>query len=508
MHPKPNALVESLQRHDVYPHKVESIRVLQTHISWVILTGTFAYKIKKPVDLGFVDFSTLAKREFCCREELRLNGRLAPQLYLGVVPICGTADRPVIDGTGEPIEYAVKMKEFPQAALLDRVLQRGELQPDDISRVAAQVARFHSQIEVASANTTYGDSQSIWQSIDESLQQLLKRTTDPAWRSRIDNLQDWISHEFGRLPKTLANRRANGFIRECHGDMHLGNMILDGHDIVIFDGIEFSLSLRWIDVMSEVAFLVMDLEHRSHCDGAYRFLNAYLERTGDYAGLEVLPLYLVYRALVRAKVDAIRSQQSDLDKNQRQAIVDEFHGYIELAERFTNHLSPQLLITHGVSGSGKTTATQPLVEKLRAIRIRSDVELKRAFGFAALDRTDSCLNADLYSSANKRRNYERLADLSRTVLQSGFSVIVDATFLKRADRMNFRKLADELGVPFAIVACSTSPELLRRRITERQMAGVDASEATIAVLEGQLRSIEPLGEDERVWQQDETRPNV
>ena len=278
--------------------------------------------------------------------------------------------------------------------------------------------------------------------------------------------------------------------------MHLGNMILnDGDEVVIFDCIEFNESFRWIDVISEVAFLVMDLEDRGYPKLAHRFLNAYLEWTGDYGGLVVLPFYLTYRALVRAKVDEIRCEQDDMNAAERKCLVDDLHGYLEQARRFTMMPPPMLIITHGVSGSGKTTGTQPLVEELGAIRIRSDVERKRLFGLDPHSRIDSQID-NAYSDRTNQRTYDRLAKLATTIIRAGFPVIVDATFLRRSDRDQFRHLSEELNVPFVVVSFQASQEELRRRVLARETQGNDVSEAGLDVLEHQLRVKEPLQGDE------------
>ncbi len=264
--------------------------------------------------------------------------------------------------------------------------------------------------------------------------------------------------------------------------------------MTLFDRIEFNASMRWIDVMSDVAFLVMDLRDRRRPDLASVWLNAYLSRTGDYEGLRVLAFYTVYRAMVRAKVACLRLAQ--IDGDQRSASLDEFHGYLALAHQEIERPSPTLVITHGVSGSGKTTRARALVEN-GAVAIRSDVERKRLAGLAATARTASTVGGGLYSSDADRRTYERLAQLARTILRAGFPVVVDAAFLKRWQRDLLRAVAIEIGVPFVIADCTAPPSVLRDRVTRRLNRGADASEATLDVLAAQLATEEPLGPDEQ-----------
>ncbi len=486
--------IEKMLNPTAFPHSVDGIELLQTHISWVTLTGQFAYKIKKPVDFGFLDFSTIQRRKHFCEEELRLNGRLAPDLYLDVVPITANGDQLVIGGDTCPIEFAVKMRQFQQSDLLSEVVKRHELVPSHIDRLAGQIARFHQSINVAGPESDFGTDAAVWQPVAENFDRLLSGPHDE-WTPRIQQLRDWSQSEHVCLATVFADRKQRGFIRECHGDMHLGNMILDGDDITVFDGIEFNDRLRWIDVISEVAFVVMDLKDLSESALGHRFLNAYLERTGDYAGLKVMRFYEAYRAMVRAKVDHIRSEQSDLTPSDKEEILEDCHHYITLAERITRTTKPRLYITHGVSGSGKTTGTQQLIEDVGAIRVRSDVERKRLLGLSANENTSTA--QDAYTAGHSRRTYDRLAALSRSVLKAGYSVVVDATFLRKADRAHFRHLADELTVPFHIVPFTAEPNELRRRIDSRAKFQSDASEATVNVLEQQMKSLEPLSAEER-----------
>ncbi len=465
--------------------------MLETHISWVILAGGEALKIKKPVDLGFADFSTLERRRHFCEEEIRLNGRLAPQLYREAVAITGTDEAPVIGGDGPAIEYAVRMQRFPQEDLLPHVLRRGELSAGLLEDTARQIARLHQQIAVARDDSQFGTPDQIIAPVRENFRHLEHDDLSPQTRETVAALKQWSEEEFARLHDRFAARRADGFIRECHGDMHLGNMVLLDGQVTIFDGIDFNENLRWIDVLSELAFLVMDLEDRGRPDLAHRVLNVYLEETGDYTGLAVWSFYLTYRALVRAKVAAIRLSQNGIEPDERDDQLAEFHGYLELATRYTAPPAPMLIITHGVTGSGKSTGSLPLIEELGAIRVRSDVERKRLNGLRPRDHSGSATGEGIYTSAMHAKTYGRLHELADALLTAGQVTIVDATFLKRAHRDRFRKLAAEHRVPFAILAFEADEPVLRNRIRSRQQAGTDASEAGLAVLERHLRGLEP-----------------
>ncbi len=483
--------LEALQNPDLFDHPVSGFELIETHISWVLLTGHFAYKIKKPVDLGFVDFSTLRKRHHYCLEELRLNRRLAPMLYLGVVPLCGSPRQPTIGGPGRPFEYAVKMRQFAEQNRLDRLLRRGELQPSHIDRLAVTVARFHSEAAPADQHGGHGRPQEIHEHVMDNFNTLLQLDVITREKHAVEQIQEWSSSHFRNILPLLQERRREGHIRECHGDMHLQNMVLLEGEVVVFDCIEFNPDLYWIDTMSELAFVVMDLESRGRADLAFRFLNRELEQSGDYAGLGVMDYYLCYRAMVRAKVAGIRLSQQESSANRNELLE-----YLSLARRYTAERRPRLFITHGPSGCGKSFLSQRLLEQISAIRIRSDVERKRLCGLAPEATSHSAPDRGIYTVQRSREVYQRLLDLADAALQHGFPVIVDATFLRQEQRAMFHALAQRRTVPFTILDFRAPPELLRRRIRQRRSEGRDPSEATLEVLERQLASAEPLTRQE------------
>jgi aminoglycoside phosphotransferase family enzyme/predicted kinase len=469
--------------------------VIETHISYVLLAGAFAYKIKKAVRFEFLDFTTLAQRRFFCHEELRLNRRLAPLIYLDVVPISGTMDAPVFGGDGVAIEYAVKMRQFDQAGLLSRVIERDELTSAVIDALAREVAAFHTKAPRASTDLQYAQSGHVRQLARDNFTQMRSAPHDAHDGSNLERLHEWTESEGARLTEALDRRRHDGFVRECHGDLHLGNIALIDGRITLFDCLEFNPSMRWSDVMSDVAFLVMDLHDRNRPDLAARFLSAYLEDTSDYEGLTVLPFYIVYRALVRAKVASMRLAQP-ASRDERAAVLGQYRTYLDLAVHQSERRRPSIVITHGVTGSGKTVRSQALVESMGAVRVRSDVERKRLFGLDANARSESPIGGGLYTDDASRRTYARLTALARTIAAAGFTAVLDAAFLKREQRDLVRKVANDLDVPFIIADCSAPAAALKERVSRRFEANNDASEATLAVLERQLASDEPLAPDE------------
>ncbi len=484
-------LIAALRDPRRYPHAAKSVQVIETHISWLLLAGDYAYKIKKALDLGFLDYSTLDARHFCCDEEIRLNRRTAPDIYLDAVSIGGSPDDPAFDAQ-PAIEYAVRMRRFASARLMDSLLLRGKMSAKHIDHLAATIFSFHASLPAADPASVFGTGASILAAAQQNFVQLRLHLTDTTDVESLALLQAATEAEYAACEKLFETRRAFGFVRECHGDLHLGNIVLDGDEPVPFDCIEFNPSLRWIDVMSEIAFTVMDLLHRDHPRYAWRLLNACLEASGDYAGVSVLRFYLAYRATVRAKVCAIRAGQAHTSKRASLTELAACRSYLALARQFLQQRRPALIVTHGLPGSGKTTFSQLALEQMGAIRIRSDVERKRIFGLGTLE-SSAARGGDIYSPEATRRTYARLHELARELLAAGFTVIVDAAFLKREERETFRELAQDMAAPFAIASLHAEQAALRQRVRLRRN---DASEADVAVLQLLQKSQQPLSAQE------------
>lgn len=493
-------LIAALGNPACYPHPVTRIDVLETHISWIILTGGNAYKIKKPVNLGFLDFSTLEARRHCCEEELRLNRRLAPSAYEAVVPVTGSTGSPRLYGQGAAIEYAVKMREFPQSALASQMLARGALGETHIDALAARIAAFHHETGVAARGCPYGTPEAVIAAARENFTQLARLIPKADDQGQIAELRAWTENEYQTHWALFAERHAEGWVRECHGDLHLNNIVMLDGMLTPFDCIEFDPALRWIDVMSEVAFLVMDLMDRRRPDLAWRFVNAYLE-AGDaletYTSIGVLRFYVVYRSLVRAKVHALRASQEGNTTAGRERLMAASRGYMRLAQCCAHARQPAIILMHGLSGSGKSMLAQALAEDIGAIRLRSDIERKRLGGLSPLARSNSKLDSGIYAAELTLTTYHRLLDLTRAITSAGYAVVVDATFLKRWQRTLFRREARVRGLPIAIVGTTASEATLRARIMTRLASGTDASEANAAVLTHQLAQFEPLAADEQ-----------
>lgn len=484
-------LVRALCDPNRYPHPVDRVKVIETHISYVLLAGDFAYKIKKPVSLGFLDFSRLHRRHFFCEEELRLNARFAPQIYVDVVPICGTPESPRWGG-GAPIEYAVRMRRFSQGSVALALAANRELAGEEGEALAAMMAAMHGGAPTAGRGAPFGRPELIGQQARANFDALHRLLDGEIPLALLGELSAWTEVMLERLAPMFAERQAKGAVRELHGDLHLGNICwLDGGPAA-FDCLEFDPSLRWIDVMSEVAFLVMDLlDHGLHA-AAWRCLDRYLELTGDYAGVPVLRFYLVYRALVRAKVAALRGAQTGRDGEERETAL----GYLRLAGDLIRDQHRALLLMHGLSGSGKSTVSQQLVDALGFLRLRSDVVRKRLHGLAPEARGDDATRAKMYSAAANEAVYACLCERGVALAVAGWPVVVDAAFLKRDERDRFRTAASGRGLKFRIVSCTAPMDVLRDRVERRASQGRDPSDATVEVLERQRGVVEPLAVEE------------
>lgn len=483
------SLIEALQNTALYPHPVEGFEVIETHISWVLLTGPYAYKLKKPVNFGFLDFSTREAREHFCHEELRLNQRTAPDIYLEVLPVTGSLDAPQLGGDGPLLDHVLKMRQFPQSGLLSNVLARGELSSAHIDQLARQIADLHAEALHVPLEHALGSAEAVMAPVRQNFEQIRPMLDEAADLAQLQHLEAWAEDTFARLKPLLDQRKADGFIRECHGDIHLANVTLLDEHVLLFDCIEFNEPFRLIDVMSDAAFLAMDLEDRGLPSLSRRFINAYLELTGDYRGLTLLPFYKAYRAMVRAKISLFRLAQEQ-DPAERAAILQQYRNYASLAESYSNVPTRFLAITHGVSAVGKSHVAQRLVEAFGAIRLRSDVERKRLLPEAA--------EAELYADAATLATYDELHRQAADILQAGFSTVLDATYLKLSPRLAAHAVAERLGVPFLILDCHAPETVIATWLAQRQAEGRDPSDATLEVIRAQEAGREPLTAAEQI----------
>jgi aminoglycoside phosphotransferase family enzyme/gluconate kinase len=411
-----------------------------------------------------------------------------------MVTISGTEQRPIIDDSGTVIEYAVKMRQFEEDKTFDLILAQNQLTCEHIKETAKIIAAFHGGIECVPTDTEFGNADTVMQFVRENFSQILQ--LDGIEKpDGLTQLAEWSEQQYTSLLPFFKQRKQAGFIRECHGDLHLGNIALIADQVVPFDGIEFNPSLYWIDVISEIAFLVMDLQGKQRHDLAFQFLNEYLQHSGDYGGLKLLRFYLVYRAMVRAKVNAIRASQSTSAEDHQQAI-SHYHGYLQLANSYIQTFTPLMLIMHGVSGSGKSWLSEQIINRYQAIRIRSDVERKRLHNLSPQPKSPSGIASYLYSQTSSDMTYQHLLKLAIEIINAGYPVIVDATFLQQQQRKQFFHQAEQLQVPFLIVNTQADKHTLVQRIKDRVRQRDNVSEADLMVLENQLQNLQALSDKE------------
>lgn len=534
----PPSLPEALRgllRPSAYPHAVERVDLIATHMSWVLLTGEFAYKVKRPVRFAFADFSSPVHRAELCAEEIRLNRRFAPGLYLGVVAVReDESGQARIGGTGPMLESAVQMRQFDRRDELDQRVAAGTVGAAEFAAFGTALAAIHAALPPLLPPPQQDPHQDPRQDPQQpphrarqptALPQPLPQTAPTAHILRRNYAEllrlasatrgadqalptaalRALRHALARALRTarpaLAARTAAGAIRECHGDLHLANLVLLDGRITAFDALEFEPAFRRIDVADEVAFLCADLLGHDAPQLARAFLEAYVEASGDHRLFEVLDLYLAHRALVRAKIMAIRLTAASTGEGAADpAALARFKAYVDIAARALRapgeRPPPRLVLMHGLSGSGKTWLARQVAARLGAIHLRSDVERKRLGGLAPLDPSGSAPGAGLYGAAASQRTYARLATLARTVLGSGRSVVCDAAFLERRSRDVLRDTASDSGATVTLVRCHAPTEELRRRLRARRAAGSDPSEADESILDWQLLHAEPLQPDE------------
>jgi aminoglycoside phosphotransferase family enzyme/predicted kinase len=491
-------LVESLKHPAAYPHPAAAVRHLHTHISDVFLAGPYAYKLKKPVDFGFLDFTTLEKRRQACEDEVRLNRRLAPDTYLGVMPVCAVgADFQVRSecASGDAVDYVVRMVRLPQSGLLDRLAEQGKLTREHLRQAARAIGNFHARADRGPAIDVYGKMQNTAARIDQNFAQTQKYIGISISPEQYSALATAFAR-FLRDNESLFERRlAQGRIVDGHGDLHLRNMCSYGGKIIIFDCIEFSAAFRCGDVINDIAFLTMDLDARGLAALSTYFLNAYLEQTQDYGGLALLDFYQAYRAYVRGKVNSFLLDDAR-DPGRRAAITREAAHYFDLAHAYFAPRAPGVLLTSGLSGSGKSTVARRAAELIGGIIVRSDAVRKYLSGIGVHSHAPARFGEGIYSTDMTARTYAAMAVHAEAIVDAGRWVILDATYSRREQRKAVLEWARSRHLPVGIVHCNAALPELERRLHRREARASDISDAGVDVLHQQLPGFEPPGEDE------------
>jgi len=489
----------AMQRSGTYRHPAARVVRIETHISIVYLAGRFAYKIIKPVAPGFADFTASETRRHCCEAQLRLNRPLARGLYLGVLPITRRGRTFTLESSGHGVEHAVKMRRFDESGLFSSLARSGALGPREVDRAAHRLATWHRHAPRVAPLARYGSAALLKAQIDAVIAALQADCAEPGLRETAA----WCEQQLAQRAGAIDGRRANGLVRACHGDLHLDNVMRWRGDVSMFDCIDFDDALRWIDIANDAAFLVMDLRTRAGARLSNRLLNRWLEATGDYAALELMPLYVVYRALVRALVACLYSKRGSHPK--AAAAAHDAACYIGIAMGETRRPPPVLLLCHGFSGSGKSVAGRALAELSGAVYLSSDVERKRLESTIA---ANARLDATHYTLEARHAVYDHLLQIAFRVLQAGYSVIVDATFLEHRHRSAFFSLGERLGARVRLLDFHAAPDVLAERIRIRQRTQHDASDADASTLSLQLATADPLtsAETTQTFAFDTTRP--
>jgi aminoglycoside phosphotransferase family enzyme/predicted kinase len=485
-------------RPEFYPHNPRDVTIVQSHISYVLLAGDDVYKLKKPVRFSFLDFSTPALRRHFCHEEVRLNRRLAPDVYRGVVAICQRAGEYRLGCEEDPdaVEYAVHMQRLPHYRMLDQLLNRRLVTPEMIDAIAARLAEFHARADTGPEVSANGAPAAIWRVLEDNYNGVrpFRNVTIPA--DDDDAIQAFARGFLVRHDALLRRRQAGHRIRDCHGDLHSEHLCF-AKDLVIFDCIEFNRQFRYCDVASEIAFLAMDLDYHQHPELAAHLISRYAAYADDPDLPGLVPFYQCYRAYVRGKVDSLTSAEDEVAAADREAARHGAFRHFALAYRYSWAYSPCLVAIAGLSGTGKSAIAAALHTRTGFAHINSDVVRKRLAGVPTAGHAAAAYEAGLYTPEHSARTYRATLADAGAQLAAGHGVIVDATFQRRADRDAARALAAAHRVPFLIVECRCAEGVVRRRLAQRTAQGESPSDADWSIYLEQRRRFERFTDDEQ-----------
>ncbi|MBN1574185.1 MAG: AAA family ATPase [Deltaproteobacteria bacterium] len=492
-------IIDGLKRPSAYGnrHKVDEVKVVQTHISVVFLAGDFVYKVKKPVDFGFLDFSTLEKRKHYCNEEVRLNRRLCPDIYLDVATVNDHNGEIAVGGAGKVIDYAVVMKRMPESGMMDLMLERGEVTKDHITMIAEVLARFYERAKTGEGVDEFGTAEAITVNTAENFDQTYKYIGETIDRDTYDDIKNFTDNFYLKKADLIKSRIDEGFIREGHGDLHSKNICIAKGGVYIYDCIEFNERFRIGDVANDIAFLAMDLDFHLHPGLSTHFVNEYIRLTGDTRLFDMLKFYACYRAFVRGKVLSFQLDGAEISDEGKERAKSEARLYFALSHYYAvSEKRPFLAITFGFSGTGKSGLTRIVAEETGAELISSDVVRKSLFGIKPDEHVYEAPGEGIYSSDVSKRTYDEIFGLARETLAGGRPVILDATFLKEKGRRDAKEFAQETGSRFFVIETTCPEEVAKKRIVKRMEKG-SYSDATVDVYERQLEEMEPLSVDER-----------
>jgi uncharacterized protein len=489
-----SALVESLLRPEAYPGQVADVELVETYISYLFLTGRHVYKVKKPVDYEFLDFTTLEKRRYYCHQEVELNRQLSPEVYLGVVEIREQGGKYTIDGPGQTAEYAVKMLQLASERAMNSLLREGRVSKQDICRLAARIVDFHSRAETSPEITYLGGLKAVRQNVEENFSQTEKFAGICLSSDAYDDLVAY-SRAFLKVKEELFQQRASeGRIRDCHGDLHTAQIFLENGTSII-DCIEFNDRFRCSDVAEDIAFLAMDLDYHHRPDLSQFFIETYVQESGDSGVLDLLDFFKSYRAYVRGKVTSFRLDDSTLSAGEKGEVVASAQGYFQLARSYHQVFPrPAMILVVGLTGTGKSTVAQELARRWGLSYLSSDITRKALAGIAPDERRYESFGEGIYSPEFSRRTYDAMSQQAEQCLQSGRSVVLDGTFRNAAQRSDAIETARRVEADGWIIECSLPEEEARHRLERRSQEGTSASDARWELFHQLQQEWEPVAE--------------
>jgi aminoglycoside phosphotransferase family enzyme/predicted kinase len=476
-------LIEALSDPAAYPGPapVGAVEVHQTHISAVFLAGPFAYKVKKPLNLKFLDFGTLERRRHFCEEEVRLNRRLAPTVYLGVIPVTRDGAEVRMGGRGAVVDWAVKMVRLPDDVTLRERLRRGELGVVPVEDLARRIVAFHARAEAGPAVAACGRFAVVAGNARENFDQAAAHVGTTVRPSVFERVRGLTESDLADLRALIEGRAGRGVPRDGHGDLRLGHVYLfpdrpPPGDLVVIDCIEFDGRYRRADPVADMAFLAMDLARHGRRDLAAAFADAYFRASGDAEGRALLPFYTAYRAAVRGKVDGMELAEAEVPVAERAAALDRAraHWLLALGALEQPGRRPCLVLVGGLPGSGKTTLARGLAAEAGFALIRTDLVRKGLAGLPGGEVTAAPFEAGIYSPGWSDRTYAECGRRAEALLFEGRRVLVDASFRTEAGRRAFLELGTRWGVPALLLVCRAEPEVVRGRLERRRDDASDA----------------------------------
>ncbi|MEJ2728273.1 MAG: AAA family ATPase [Deltaproteobacteria bacterium] len=483
-------IIEYMRRPDFYPHPVRSVTLRETHISMVFLTGDYVYKIKKPVDMGFLDFTSLVKRQHYCRRELKLNRRLSRNVYLAVVPITFRQNRYYLDGSGRPVEYAVKMRQLPHSATMVNLLRDDKLDGNSVELLARVLSQFYNQAGTGDRIDACGNHATIEKNCEENFIQLKEFEGNTISPQMLLFIRSATRSFLNRRKAFFKKRVESGRIRDCHGDLRSGHIYFVEDGIQIIDCIEFNERFRYNDVASDLAFLAMDLDFEGFSAVARVLLKAYVHYSNDEDVYIMMNFYKCYRALVRVKVNCLRLQQNDLAEEKRFRLLEKTQRFMDLAYGYAEQFArPTVWVVCGMTATGKSTIARQLAGKFNIKVLSSDLIRKGLFRNQAQERF--AFEKGMYSREATSMTYGKLYRLAQEEIENENSVILDATFSRKNQRREVLRLAEDMDANIVFIECLCSEAVIKDRLAKRN-ATPTLSDARLEHFENLKGVFEPL----------------